>query len=97
MPAALTTRGRSPESRRNQVEGCRGGLTGPTTTTLRGRKGRTGSAGNVWQNWGYLARLWQTQEGRWRQQQGRLGSERNSLAPQVKQRYLTVQRHWQNC
>ena len=57
-------------------------LTGPTATTLQGRKGRTGSSANVWQNWGYLARLWQAQEDRWRQQQGRLGSERNKLAPQ---------------
>ena len=36
--------------------------------------------GNVWQNWGYLARLWQAQKERCRQQQGRLGSERDGLA-----------------
>src|ERR1035437_5046257 len=86
MSTALTASGRSPERRRIQEEGCRSGLTGPTTTTLRGRKERTGSSGNVCKDWGYLARLWQTQEDRCRLQEGRLGSERKSLAPQVKQR-----------
>ena len=82
----LTANWCSPEKRRSWSEECRNGLTGPTTTTLPGRKGRTGSSGNVWQNWGYLARIWQAQEDRWRQQQGSRGSERNSLAPQVRHR-----------
>ena len=81
--AALTASGYSPWRRRRRVEAYRRGLTGPPTTVLRGRKERTGSSGNVWRNWGYLARLRKAQEDRWRQQQGRLGSERNSLAPQV--------------
>jgi len=78
--AALTTSGRSPGRRRNRAEGCRSGLTEPTTTVLRGRKERTGSSGNVWRNWGYLAELRQARADRWRQHMGRLGSERNSLA-----------------
>jgi hypothetical protein len=59
---------------------------GQPQRTLRGWNGRIGSSGNVWQNWGYLARLWQAQEDRWRQQQGSCGSERNILAPQETRR-----------
>src|ERR1017187_9097435 len=80
MRHALAAWRYSPEKRRIQAEGCHGGLTGPTTTTLRGRKGRTGSSRNVWQNQGYLARQWPAQEDRWRQQQGSRGSERNKWA-----------------
>src|SRR5436305_12038129 len=48
----LTKSARSPESGRSQAEGGRSGLTGPTTTTLRGRARRTGWPGNVCRNSG---------------------------------------------
>jgi hypothetical protein len=79
---ALTAWRRSPEKRRIQAKGCRRGLTEPATTVLRGRKERTGSSGNVWRNWGYLAGIRQAQKDRWCQPIGRWRSERNSLAPQ---------------
>src|SRR5713101_1470005 len=83
MRNALTTCGHSPEKRRIQAKWYRRGLTEASTTTLRRRKRRTGSAGNVCRNWGYPAALLHAQGDRWRQPKGSPGSERNSLAPQV--------------
>jgi hypothetical protein len=54
-PNALTTCRHSPEKRRIQANGHRRRLTEAFTTTLRDRKWRTGSSGNVCSNWGYLA------------------------------------------
>ena len=80
---ALTASGRSPERRRSQAKGAAEDSPEPSTTTLRGRNERTGSSGNVWRNWGYLAGLRQAQKDRWRQPTGRWRSEGNNLAPQV--------------
>lgn len=74
--AALTASGRSPGRRRSRAEGGLSGLTETITTVLRGRNERTGSSGNVWRNWGYMAGLRQVQKERWRQPTGRGRSER---------------------
>jgi hypothetical protein len=81
--AALTASGHSPGRRRSRAQVRPRPLTEPTTTVLRSRKERTGSSGNVWRNWGYLAELRQGWANRWRQQMGRLRSEKKNLAPQV--------------
>jgi hypothetical protein len=52
----LTARGDSPEKRRIQAKGARKALIEASTTTLRNRRRRTESSGNVCSNWGYLAR-----------------------------------------
>jgi len=51
---ALTAWRHSLEKRRIQANVCRRVLTGATTPTLRNRKGRTESSGNICSDWGYL-------------------------------------------
>ena len=55
MRNLLTPRRDSLEKRRIQANVCRRGPKGATTPTLRDRKRRTESSGNVCSNWGYLA------------------------------------------
>ena len=61
---ALTTLGHSPAPRRSQEGRGENGLTEAIKQALRGSARRTRSSGNVWQNWGYFARLGRAQEDR---------------------------------
>jgi hypothetical protein len=79
--AALTASGRSPEETEKSGGGALQGLAGPTTTVLQGRNERTGSSGNVWRNWGYLAGHRRRRKTDGVNQQGVGVRRRNILAP----------------